>query len=251
MRLMNNRKLRFLAVAGAVACLMMVGVHPAGARGDVRRVTGNELTLSFDTQTWVNSLSGSAVITGSVDCPAVAQEVYISLNVTQPDEPYNHSGYGYAELQCDEPSIRWMTTVDGDDFEAGAASVEGTASYEIEPADAERSDTTNLVSCTRIGTMDDDDLVGTQQKDKICGLDGDDDIKGRGGNDLLRGSDGHDTIVGATGDDVLFGGYGGDELYGSAGNDKLTGNQNSDYLSGGPGSDDCDGGSGKNKTVSC
>jgi Ca2+-binding RTX toxin-like protein len=244
------RKLGFLALAGAVSCFMVAGVHPADARGS--RATGDELTLSFDTQTWVNSISGTATITGTVDCPAVAQEVTVSLDVRQPDGSDDNYGYGYTSLECDSEQVRWLTTISGDAFEAGAASVEGSASYEIEQADAERSDTTSFVSCTRIGTMEDDDFVGTQKKDKICGLDGDDDFNGRGGDDTLRGGNGDDVARGSDGNDVLFGGYGEDSLMGGAGSDKLSGNQQNDYLNGGTGDDECDGGGGsKDRLRSC
>jgi hypothetical protein len=243
MRYMKIRKIRFLAVAAGVAALLVAGMTPAGA--------GNELTLSFDTQTWVNSLSGRVVITGTLECPSVQQGAHIEVNVTQPDEPHDHYGWGFVNVECDEAAVRWLIQVDGNEFEAGPAAVEGTASYEIEPTDPERSDTTSLVLCSRIGTLEDDKLVGTNGNDKICGLDGDDEITGRGGNDLIRGADGDDNLVGASGDDVLFGGYGRDRMYGSNGNDKLSGNQNNDYLGGGSGKDTCKGGGGRDRMVSC
>ena len=241
---MKLRRLRFLALVGAVAGLLTAAMPvDAGARP-----VGEELTLSFDQQGWLNAISGEPVITGTLDCPAVAQSVYISLEAAQEDN--GSYGYGSTTIDCDAPQVRWVINADGD-FETGLTSLDGVANYEIETTNAERSDVTSLTACTRIGTMDDDKFVGTQKNDKICGLDGDDEFNGRGGNDTLRGGDGDDSIRGVDGNDILFGGYGEDALDGGTGDDKLSGNQHRDYLNGGTGNDDCDGGGGRDKLVSC
>jgi Ca2+-binding RTX toxin-like protein len=237
------RRFRLLAVGSALASLALIVGQPATAAP-----VGEGLTLSFDTQTWVNALSGDAVITGTVDCPVIDQGVEIYVEVRQDDSSY---GYGETALQCDAPEVRWLIDIDGDEFSSGPAALEGTASYEVETEDAERSDTTNLVACTRIGTMEDDDFTGTQKKDQICGLDGDDEFNGRGGNDVLRGGDGDDIAKGSEGNDVMFGGYGEDRLLGGFGDDKLSGNQQRDFLNGEQGNDSCDGGPGKDTEQSC
>ena len=250
MRHTDSLRRRLLALGSAVASLMLITACPGGAQEVPAnaRPAGEELTLSFDQQTWLNAISEEPVILGTLECPAVAQTVAISVEATQDDN--GSYGSGSTTIECDAPQIRWLINIDGY-FETGLTSLEGVANYEIEPTNAVRSDITSLTACTRIGTMEDDTFVGTQKSDKICGLDGDDEFNGRGGNDTLRGGDGDDTIRGVDGNDILFGGYGEDALDGGTGDDKLSGNQHRDYLNGGTGNDDCDGGGGRDKLVSC
>jgi hypothetical protein len=221
-----------------VACIAV----PAGAQ-DVP-----EMNLSFDNLEWVNTISGHAAIVGTIECSIPVQDVYIEVTVSQDDE--NEAGQGETTVDCDGET-RWMQIVRGyEDYEAGPAAIEGRASA-TGVGETERSDTTTLVSCTRIGTLEDDSIRGTRKDDKICGLDGDDQLAGRAGIDKVRGGEGNDTLQGGLQDDALLGGNGDDRLFGQDGNDKLDGNEGDDRLDGGPGRDNCSGGPGSNTRRSC
>ena len=88
-------------------------MHPAE---HADRAIGEELTLSFDQQTWLNAISGEPVITGTLECPAVAQRREITVEATQ--EENGSYGYGATTLECDAAEVRWLINLDGD-FETG------------------------------------------------------------------------------------------------------------------------------------
>jgi len=226
------------------ALLIVAGVAIPASAQDVP-----ELTLSFDNLEWVNTISGHAAIVGTVECTIPVQDVYIHVTVTQEDDE-DRTGEGETQVDCNG-ATRWMQIVRGyEDYEAGPAAIEGYA-YATGVGETERSDTTTLVSCTRIGTLEDDSIRGTRKDDKICALDGADHLAGRAGTDKLRGGEGDDSLEGGLENDVLLGGNGNDDLFGQDGNDKLDGNEGDDRLDGGPGKDKCSGGPGSNKRRSC
>jgi hypothetical protein len=227
-----------------IASLLLVAsiAIPAGAQ------EVPEMSLSFDSLEWVNTISGHAAIVGTIECSIPVQDIYIEVTVSQDDE--DRAGQGETTVDCNG-ATRWMQIVRGyEDYEAGPAAIEGRASA-TGVGETERSDTTTLVSCTRIGTLEDDSIRGTRKDDKVCALDGDDQIAGRSGTDKLRGGEGDDSLEGGLDDDVLLGGAGNDHLFGQDGDDKLDGNEGNDRLDGGAGKDSCSGGPGSNRRRNC
>lgn len=252
----QQSRVRWTAQPGLTYYIMAAGVGDAAGFLDFDLNSSPappELALSFDPTEWFNSVSGRPVITGTLDCSTPQQGVIVDIEVTQRRDGKQVRGSGSVQVDCSGPT-RWLIDVytrDDTSFSWGKVGIDGSAFEPGAGADTHRSDTALLVPCSRIGTLQDDQLKGTPGDDQVCGLDGNDTILARGGDDTLRGGYGDDKLVGHAGDDVLYGGSGNDEMYGSSGNDKLDGAEGDDLMDGGSGNDRCYGGPGNNRSVSC
>lgn len=252
----QQSRVRWNAQPGISYYVMAGGVEDAAGLLDFDLNTSPapvELALSFDPTEWVNSVSGRPLITGTVDCSTPSQGIFVEVEVTQRRDGKQIRGYGGAQIDCSGPT-RWLIDVhtrDDAPFSWGKVGIDGYAYEQNQGVETHRSDTALLVPCSRIGTLQDDELKGTPGDDQVCGLDGNDSILARGGHDTLRGGYGDDKLMALGGNDVLYGGDGADEMYGSSGNDKLDGGDGDDLMDGGSGQDRCFGGSGSNRSVSC
>ncbi|MBA2311547.1 MAG: hypothetical protein H0V97_01970 [Actinobacteria bacterium] len=195
---------------------------------------------------WLNSLTGQAVITGTLSCSApVPVPVRLEIELTQGDLERREK----RTLQCDGKNP-WAVVVgpfsDEDIGFDASLYAQGARGARLQD-----SSSLTLRSCLKIGTLDDDHLGPSAHGDVICGLAGDDTIEGGGGDDELRGFDGNDLIVGSRGDDQLTAGLGKDRILGGAGDDLLYGDAGRDVLRGGPGFDRCFPGDQSGKEVGC
>lgn len=98
------------------------------------------------------------------------------------------------------------------------------------------------VSCSIVGTPQDDTLRGTAGNDVICSLGGSDEVVAAGGHDRVFAGPGNDVVRGGSGRDTLIGSAHKDRLFGNAGHDRLNGKdgvKGNDYLHGGAGEDRC------------
>ena len=174
-------------------------------------------------------------------------------------EVHNGSTYGVLKLTLHPISYDWQFVPEaGKSFtDSGSASCHGLVpqpqvrTSSPPPPKPQvtiaRGRSLRRVTCTIVGTPDDDLLRGTRGNDVICGFGGNDRIYGEGGNDIIVGGDGNDRIRGGPGADYIAGGRGRDEIFGGAGNDLIYGNFAGDLLHGQSGNDTIVGGGGHNR----
>ena len=192
--------------------------------------------LAVDAYGWLNSLTGQAVITGTMSC-STPDRFRLEISLERLTDDLHGSATRIISCDGDDP---WAIIVQGP-FSDGTIGFEASLSPRGEPTDLllQHSSSLTLRSCMKIGTLDDDNLRPSPQGEIICALAGNDRIEGGGGNDELRGFDGDDVILGSRGDDELTAGLGKDKIRGGAGDDVLYGDAGRDVLRGGPGFDEC------------
>jgi Ca2+-binding RTX toxin-like protein len=219
-------------------------------------VQAQDFTATVDRTGWVNVISGSATISGTVSCPELGN-VSIEIMVSQEQGNSTHQASDYVNLDNCLGTEEWQGKTNAD--YSGEGLEHGPAAFEVrfiwsnatENATVERSLAGQLVGCTKIGTLEDDHITGTRRNDILCGSRGNDTLLGGRGNDALHGGPGGDDLRGESGLDKIFGGLGNDDLSGGTGDDRLVADEGSDMLNGGTGSDSCDSGRGPDRLRSC
>jgi Ca2+-binding RTX toxin-like protein len=222
----------------------------------VAPVKAQDFTASVDRTAWVNVISGSATISGTVTCPELGN-VYIEIMISQEDGNTTDTGRDYVNVDNCLGTQEWQGQTSAD--YSGEGLEHGPAAFEVrfiwsnatEESVVERSMAGQLVGCTKIGTLGGDNITGTRRDDILCGSRGNDTLLGGRGNDALHGGPGADDLRGESGLDKIFGGLGNDGLSGGTGDDRLVADEGSDRLDGGTGRDSCDSGRGSDRLRSC
>jgi hypothetical protein len=222
----------------------------------VAPVQAQDFTAAVDRTGWVNVISGSATISGTLSCPELG-DVEIEIMVSQEKNGSSHQGTDYVVVEDCLGTEEWQGKTGADysdeELEQGAVAFEVLFIWSSPTEDraVERSLAGHLVGCTKIGTLEDDRMTGTRANDILCGSRGNDTLLGGRGNDALHGGPGADNLRGESGLDKIFGGLGNDGLLGGTGDDRLVADEGSDRLDGGTGRDSCDSGRGSDRLRSC
>ncbi|MGH2807649.1 MAG: calcium-binding protein [Actinomycetota bacterium] len=219
-------------------------------------VQAQDFTAMVDRTGWVNVISGSATVSGTVSCPEPGS-VSIEIMVSQERGNNTYRATDYLNVDNCLGTQEWQGKTDTD--YSGEGLEQGAAAFEVrfywsnvtEDSTVERSLAGQLVECTKIGTLGDDHMSGTRRNDILCGSRGNDTLLSGRGDDALHGGPGGDDLRGESGIDKIFGGLGNDGLSGGTGNDRLVADEGSDRLNGGTGRDSCDSGRGADRLRSC
>ena len=224
--------------------------------------TGGTLSIAFDTETTVGSLTfldneEGAMVRFYDQAGALIGEQWVdgtgdnSQNVVT----FDMNGVYLMEIElCGSGAIDDLVFESADAGPDGY--VDGTDAGDTIDAtyvdvDGDRVDANDQILP---GALEDDDVIRAfggndlvkagAGNDFVLAGDGDDEVYGGTGVDTLCGQDGNDLLFGGVGNDILEGMNDNDTLYGGAGNDLLMGDAGEDELYGGAGDDCIDGGTG-------
>ena len=224
--------------------------------------TGGTLSIAFDTETTVGSLTfldneEGAMVRFYDQAGALIGEQWVdgtgdnSQNVVT----FDMNGVYLMEIElCGSGAIDDLVFESADAGPDGY--VDGTDAGDTIDAtyvdvDGDRVDANDQILP---GALEDDDVIRAfggndlvkagAGNDFVLAGDGDDEVYGGTGDDTLCGQDGNDLLFGGVGNDILEGMNDNDTLYGGAGNDLLMGDAGEDELYGGAGDDCIDGGTG-------